>query len=130
MIGEVVHVGALGFTRWSPFSPSIGVVVDQFLYRVNGDNRLVVVDVVEMVNWASRLSSNDLSQPPGERRRTDGSIPAITSPSALITVFRLIPDALAPAVLPRANISADALEVDLAFHPPIRTPLASFGCAE
>jgi hypothetical protein len=104
-IGEVVHVGALGFTRWSPFSPSIGVVVDQFLFRVNGDNRLAVVDegvcrVVEMANWASRLSSNDLSPPPGARSRTEGSMPAATSLSALITVLRLIPDAWGTADLP------------------------------
>ena len=35
----------------------------------------------------------DLSPPPGARRRSDGSMPALTSPSALITVLRLIPEA-------------------------------------
>ena len=55
------------------------------------------------------MSSNDLSPPPGARSRTDGSIPVTTSPSALITVLRLIPDALATAVLPpRPSISAAA----------------------
>ena len=55
------------------------------------------------------LSINGLSPPPGARRRTDGSIPAATSASALITVLRLIPDAVATAVLPpRPNISAAA----------------------
>src|ERR1700676_1624091 len=46
------------------------------------------------------VSSKDLSPPPGARRRTDGSMPAMTSPSALITVLRLIPDARATALLP------------------------------
>ena len=55
------------------------------------------------------MSSNDLSPPPGARSRADGSIPAATSPSALITVLRLIPDASATAVLPpRPSISAVA----------------------
>jgi len=52
------------------------------------------------------VSSNDLSPPPTARNRVEGSMPAITSPSALITVLRLIPDATATAVLPpRPSIS-------------------------
>ena len=55
------------------------------------------------------LSINGLSPPPGARNRSDGSIPATTSASALITVLRLIPDAAATAVLPpRPSISAAA----------------------
>ena len=61
------------------------------------------------------LSINGLSPPPGARNRSDGSIPAATSASALITVLRLIPDAVATAVLPpRPSISAAA---------PAHTPL-------
>ncbi len=55
------------------------------------------------------LSIIGLSPPPTARRRADGSIPTTTSSLALITVFRLIPDAAATAVLPpRPNISAVA----------------------
>ena len=55
------------------------------------------------------LSTSGLSPPPAARRRNDGSIPAATSASALITVLRLIPDAVATAVFPpRPSISAAA----------------------
>ena len=63
------------------------------------------------------MSVNGLSPPPGARSRTDGSIPATTSASALITVLRLIPDASATAVLPpRPNISCYGTGDDTPLH--------------
>ena len=41
-----------------------------------------------------------MSPPPGARWRSVGSIPSLTSRSALITVLRLMPDASATALLP------------------------------
>ena len=65
--------------------------------------------LVERFEQAGLLVDHGLSPPPGARSRADGSIPAATSASALITVLRLIPDAVATAVLPpRPSISAAA----------------------
>ena len=62
-------------------------------------------------------SVSDLSPPPGARSRAEGSMPAATSASALITVLRLIPEAVATAVLPpRPSISAVGTGDDPALH--------------
>lgn len=52
------------------------------------------------------MSNNDLSGPPIDRNREGGSLPAITLHSALITLFRLVPDAFATGAIPKfPNIS-------------------------
>lgn len=56
--------------------------------------------LVEASRRPGWISVSGLAPAPGSRRRDDGSMPASTSDCALITVLRLMPDAVATAVLP------------------------------